>query len=92
MSDKSDKTERDLSPTAETMSFEAALAELERIVRGLESGQQNLADAIAAYERGAELKRYCEARLAEAEQRVQSIVTRGDGSLSLKPLDPGVGS
>ena len=49
MSDKSDKKERDLSPTAETMSFEAALAELERIVRGLESGQQNLADAIAAY-------------------------------------------
>ena len=92
MSDKSDKTERDLSPTAETMSFEAALAELERIVRGLESGQQNLDDAIAAYERGAELKRYCEARLAEAEQRVQSIVTRDDGSLSLKPLDPGVGS
>ena len=92
MSDKTNKKERDSSPAAETMSFEAALAELERIARGLESGQQNLADAIAAYERGTELKRYCEARLAEAEQRVQSIVARGDGSLSLKPLDPGVGS
>lgn len=69
------------------MSFEDALAELERIVRGLESGQQKLEDAIAAYERGAALKRHCEKRLAEAESRVQAIVSRGDGALSLDPED-----
>ena len=50
------------------LSFEDALAELEQIVRGLESGQQKLEDAIAAYERGAALRRHCEAKLAEAKE------------------------
>ena len=65
------------------LSFEDALAELERIVRGLEGGQQKLEDAIGAYERGALLRRHCEAKLAEAEARVQAIVVAADGSLSL---------
>ncbi len=69
------------------LSFEEALAELERIVRGLEGGQQRLEDAIQSYERGAALRRHCEAKLAEAEARVQAIVERGDGSLSLKPVE-----
>jgi exodeoxyribonuclease VII small subunit len=69
------------------LSFEDALAELERIVRGLEGGQQKLEDAIAAYERGAKLRRHCEAKLAEAEQRVQVIVAAGDGAVSLRPAD-----
>jgi exodeoxyribonuclease VII small subunit len=69
------------------MSFEEALAALESIVRGLESGQQKLEDAIGAYERGAALKKHCEAKLAEAESRVQAIVARADGSLSLKNED-----
>ncbi len=42
------------------LSFEDALAELERIVRGLEGGQQKLEDAITAYERGAVLRRHCD--------------------------------
>ena len=58
------------------MSFEDALAELEQIVRGLEGGQQKLEDAIAAYERGAALRRHCEAKLAEAEARVRRSSTR----------------
>jgi len=67
-----------------SLSFEDALAALEAIVRGLESGQQKLEDAITAYERGAALKKHCESKLAEAEMRVQAIVARADGSLSLK--------
>ena len=67
-----------------SMSFEDALAALEAIVRGLEGGQQKLEDAITAYERGAALKKHCESKLAEAEMRVQAIVARADGSLSLK--------
>jgi exodeoxyribonuclease VII small subunit len=66
------------------LSFEDALAALEAIVRGLESGQQKLEDAITAYERGAALKKHCESKLAEAEMRVQAIVARADGMLSLK--------
>jgi exodeoxyribonuclease VII small subunit len=70
-----------------TLSFEDALAELERIVRGLEGGQLKLEEAIVAYERGAALRRHCEAKLAEAETRVQAIVERADGSLALRPVE-----
>jgi len=69
------------------LSFEEALAELERIVRGLEGGQQKLEEAITAYERGSRLRRHCEAKLAQAEQRVQAIVAAGDGALGLRAAD-----
>jgi len=69
------------------LSFEDALAELERIVRGLEGGQQKLEDAITCYERGAALRQHCEKKLAEAEARVQAIVERADGSLALKAVE-----
>jgi exodeoxyribonuclease VII small subunit len=75
-----EKTEPDIA----SLSFEDALSALEAIVRGLESGQQKLEDAIGAYERGAALKKHCEAKLAEAEARVQAIVARADGTLALK--------
>jgi len=66
-----------------SLSFEDALSELERIVRGLEGGQLKLEDAITAYERGTALRRHCEAKLADAQARVQAIVAGSDGGLSL---------
>ena len=75
-----------MSDTLSQLSFEDALAELEKIVRGLEGGQQKLEDAIASYERGAGLRRHCEAKLAQAETRVQAIVERADGTPDLRPL------
>ncbi len=69
------------------LSFEDALAELEQIVRGLEGGQQKLEDAIKAYERGAALRRHCEAKLAEAEARVAAIVERADGTLTTRQVE-----
>jgi exodeoxyribonuclease VII small subunit len=74
-------------PDVGTLSFEEALAELEQIVRGLEGGQQKLEEAITAYERGAALRRHCEAKLAEAEARVAAIVERADGSLGTRATD-----
>lgn len=68
-----------------SLSFEEALAELEQIVRGLESGQQKLEDAINAYERGTALRRHCEGKLAEVEARVAAIVEHTDGTLSTRP-------
>ena len=59
----------------------------EQIVRALESGQQKLEDAITAYERGAALRRHCEAKLAEAEARVAAIVEHADGTLSTRPVE-----
>jgi exodeoxyribonuclease VII small subunit len=67
------------------MSFEDALAELEGIVRRLEGGQVKLDDAIQSYERGAQLKRHCEKKLNEAQQRVDRIVIGPDGAVSAEP-------
>jgi exodeoxyribonuclease VII small subunit len=74
-------------PDVISLSFEDALAELEQIVRGLESGQQKLEDAINAYERGTALRKHCEAKLAEAEARVAAIVQAPDGSVSTRPME-----
>lgn len=76
-----------MSQDISSLSFEDALAELERIVKGLEGGQQKLEESLSAYERGALLRQHCEAKLAEAETRVQAIVQRADGTLSSKPMD-----
>ena len=67
------------------MSFEDALAELEQIVRRLEAGQVKLDDAIQSYERGAQLKRHCEQKLNEAQQRVDRIVIGSDGVVAAEP-------
>jgi exodeoxyribonuclease VII small subunit len=70
-----------------TMSFEDALAELEQIVRRLEAGQVKLDEAIRCYERGALLKRHCEGKLEEAQQRVDRIVLGPDGTVSARPAN-----
>ncbi len=62
------------------LSFEQALAELERIVGQLESGQAPLEESIALYERGARLKAHCEARLEAARLKVEKIVVGRDGA------------
>jgi exodeoxyribonuclease VII small subunit len=67
------------------MSFEDALAELEGIVRRLEGGQVKLDEAIQSYERGAQLKRHCEQKLNEAQQRVDRIVIGPDGAVTVEP-------
>ena len=71
------------------MSFEDALAELEQIVRRLEAGQIKLDEAIQCYERGAQLKRHCEQKLNEAQQRVDRIVLGPDGSVGAEPMKLG---
>jgi exodeoxyribonuclease VII small subunit len=69
------------------MSFEAALSELEKIVRELEEGDGKLDDAIKAYERGALLKNHCETKLKEAQARVEKIVLGANGSVTTEPAD-----
>lgn len=60
------------------MSFEDAMAALEKVVKDLESGQVSLDQSITLYERGAALKAHCEAQLKAAEERVEKI-TLGEG-------------
>lgn len=74
-----------VSPDIAAMSFEEALAELEQIVRRLEGGQIKLDEAIQSYERGAQLKRHCETKLNEAQQRVDRIVIGPEGAINVEP-------
>ena len=69
----------------EDLSFEEALAELQALVKALEKGDSKLEEAIRAYERGAALKRHCEKKLREAQEKVDRIVVGSDGSLSTQP-------
>ncbi len=90
MSDKTaaaQPTGGELPDDIQQMTFEQALAALEEIVKALESGDGGLDDAIAAYERGALLKRHCETKLREAEAKVQKITLGADGSVSAQPAD-----
>jgi len=69
------------------LSFEDALAELERLVKQLEDGKAKLDDAITAYERGALLKRHCEGKLREAQAKIEQITVSADGAVSTKPFN-----
>ncbi|MSO70510.1 MAG: exodeoxyribonuclease VII small subunit [Alphaproteobacteria bacterium] len=71
------------------MSFEDALAELETIVRSLESGEAKLDSAIEAYERGVALRRHCETKLREAQAKVERIQLTPEGGVEAKPEDLG---
>ncbi len=55
------------------MSFEEAMAALEAVVSQLERGEVALDQSIALYERGAQLKAHCAAKLADAEAKVELI-------------------
>lgn len=69
-----------------TMSFEAALAELESVVAKLEGGQVPLEESIDMYTRGSVLKRFCEEKLAAAQARVDKVVV-SDGKVSAVESD-----
>lgn len=72
----------------EKMSFEEALKELEMVVGQLERGEVALEESIALYERGAALKARCEAKLAEAEEKVAKITLSAEGQpTGTVPLD-----
>lgn len=69
------------------LSFEQALAELERIVGQLESGQAPLEESVKLYERGAALKAHCEKRLEAARLQVEKIVVGAGGQASVEPTE-----
>lgn len=68
------------------LSFEAAMKELEAIVRALESGSSDLDKAIADYARGNALKEHCLTKLNEARLKVEQINVKADGSITTKPF------
>lgn len=75
-------------PAIEAMSFDDALAELQRTVGELEAGGQPLEAAIALYERGVALQARCDKLLGDAELRVQQLVARAGGALETRDVRP----
>ncbi|MEJ0009559.1 MAG: exodeoxyribonuclease VII small subunit [Alphaproteobacteria bacterium] len=69
-----------------SLSFEAAMKELEAIVRALESGNADLDKAIHDYQRGNALKAHCLAKLNEARLKVEQIQVGEGGALSTAPF------
>ena len=61
--------------------FEAAIGELDAVVKKLEEGELSLEQSLALYERGIQLSRFCHSRLEEAERRIELLTDRGE----LKP-------
>lgn len=55
------------------MSFEDAMKELEKLVDSLDKGDVSLDEAITAYDRGSQLKEYCEKKLNEAKMKIETI-------------------
>ncbi len=71
---------------AENLPFEHALGKLETIVEAMESDELPLEMLLARFEEGTRLVRLCQARLAEAELKIQQLEKQPDGSLTLKPI------
>ncbi len=69
------------------LSFEDALQALEEIVKGLESGDVKLDQAIDSYARGAALKRHCESKLREAQAKIEKISLDADGTPRTEPAN-----
>lgn len=82
------KAKPDEAAVAE-LTFEAALKELEGIVKRLEEGGVDLEDSIVLYERGQALKSHCEKKLKSAESRLEKIVHGAGGVLGTEPADLG---
>jgi len=70
-----------MSKPSGELSFEKALAELEKIVARMESGELSLEQALATHQRGLELARFCQQKLEAAQQQVRVL----EGEV-LKPL------
>ena len=68
--------------------FEAAIAELDAIVKKLEEGDLPLEKSLELYERGVHLSRFCHSRLADAERRIEILNERGQ----LKPAPANLGA
>jgi len=74
-------------PESSIKDFEAAIGELESIVKKLEEGgDQPLEESLKLYERGVTLSKFCHARLEDAERRIELLSERGE----LRPAPAGL--
>lgn len=74
----------EIAEDVRALSFEAALAELETIVERLERGDVALEASIEIYQRGSQLRAFCDEKLRDAQMRIEKISDSGAGT---QPLD-----
>ena len=72
----------------ESLSFEDALNELQRIVTRLEQGNLPMEESLVLFERGTRLARLCQLRLDQAELRVAQLTRQDDGQIATTPFEP----
>ena len=80
-----------VNDTLEKMTFEEAMKELEKLVDSLDKGDVSLDEAIAAYDRGSQLKDHCQKKLNEAKMKVETIQSSGESNVipnKLTSFDP----
>ena len=73
---------------SEEVKFEKAMERLEKIVEELESGNISLDEALKKYEEGVKLSRACQAKLTQAEKKIEILTKQLDGGFSKEPFDP----
>ncbi|HVU33297.1 MAG TPA: exodeoxyribonuclease VII small subunit [Opitutaceae bacterium] len=69
------------------LSFENALEKLETIVESMEGGEVPLADLLAKFEEGTRLLKVCEARLKDAELKMEQLKKKKDGSIAFEKFE-----
>ena len=79
--------ENEIPEDIKKLSFEDSLQALEEIVKGLESGDVKLDQAIDSYARGAALKRHCESKLREAQAKIEKISLDANGTPRTEPAN-----
>ena len=67
--------------------FEEAMQKLESIVDAMESGELPLESLMAKFEEGTRLAKVCQAKLAQAEVKIQQLEKNANGELTLKPIE-----
>lgn len=76
----------DSSSINNSLSFEAALAELKDIVRKIDTGEETLESSIISFERGMLLKEHCEKKLQEAKLKIEKITKLPDSSVIFEDI------
>lgn len=86
--DEADRIVARVEASEAKLTFEAALGKLETIVESMESGDVPLADLLARFEEGTKLLKVCEARLKDAELKIEQLKKQKDGSLTFEKFEP----
>ncbi|WP_227766013.1 exodeoxyribonuclease VII small subunit [Zhaonella formicivorans] len=77
-----------MSELAKELTFENAMANLETIIRELETGAVTLEETLAKFEEGIRLLNFCQQKLTKAEERIAVLMETGSGHVRLEPWQP----